>query len=212
MSHIFLPRVLEAVIEPAGAIADGAHPMRAVVKGAAFNDGSWNGIRAQKVADLFDSMALEWKERKNEGCSMVMDAFDRIQFTTGRALEVGCGTGEVLEILKGYFDEAVGIDISHEMLRNSNYPEADQINCDGARLPFPSESFDAVVIVNSLLFPAEVDRILKVGGTCFFVSTKGDGTPIYLSPYDVRKALGLKYQAFTAASGNGIWTALHKSA
>jgi ubiquinone/menaquinone biosynthesis C-methylase UbiE len=186
--------------------------MRAVVKGAAFGDGSWNGVRAKKVADLFDSMALEWKDRENEGCSIVMDSFDRIQFTTGRVLEVGCGTGEVLEVLKGYFDEAIGIDISNAMLRNSNYPQADQANCDGAHLPFPSASFDAVVIVNSLLFPSEVDRVLKVGGTCFFVSTKGAGTPIYLSPYDVRRVLGVKYQAFTSASGNGIWTALHKSA
>lgn len=212
MSHIFLPKILDAVMDPIGGVVDADHPMRAVVKGAAFGDGSWNGVRAKKVADLFDSMALEWKERENEGCSIVMDAFDRIQFTTGRVLEVGCGTGEVLEVLKGYFDEAVGIDIAHAMLRNSNYPEADQANCDGAHLAFPSASFDAVVIVNSLLFPLEVDRVLKVGGTCFFVSTKGAGTPIYLSPYDVRRVLGVKYQAFTSASGNGIWTALHKSA
>lgn len=190
---------------------DASHPMRAVVKGAAFDDGSWTGSRAKKVAELFDSMALEWKERVNEGCSIVMDAFDRVQFTTERVLEVGCGTGEVMEILKGYFDEAIGIDISLEMLRKSNSSSTELLNCDGASLPFPTSSFDAVVIVNSLLFPAEIDRVLKVGGTCFFISTKGDGTPIYLSPYDVRSALGLNYEAFTAASGNGIWTALHKS-
>ena len=195
-----------------GGIVDSNHPMRAVVKGAAFNDGSWSESRAKKVSELFDAMALEWKERENEGCFMVMDAFDRIQFTTGRVLEIGCGTGEVLEILKGYFDEAVGVDISFEMLRNTNSTSRELLNCDGAHLPFASASFDAVVIVNSLLFPSEIERILKVGGTCFFVSTKGDGTPIYLSPYDVRRALGSKYQAFTSESGNGVWTALHKSA
>jgi ubiquinone/menaquinone biosynthesis C-methylase UbiE len=74
-------------------------------------------------------------------------------------------------------------------------------------LPFHDRSFDAVVMINMLLFPHEVARVLRHAGTVLWVNTLGDQTPIHLPPDDVLTALPGTWTGRTAKAGTGFWLA-----
>ncbi|MFQ5691842.1 MAG: class I SAM-dependent methyltransferase, partial [Nitrospinota bacterium] len=93
-------------------------------------------------------------------------------------LDIGTGTGRMLELLGPRVSRALGIDRSHEMLSiaRANLERAGLRHCqvrhgDMYQLPLPSESFDAVTIHQVLHFadlPAaalqEAARVLRPGG------------------------------------------------
>lgn len=93
-----------------------------------------------------------------------------------RLLDVGCGTGALLEALDTAFPdvEAVGIDPSGEMLGIARRRLADRIRLEAAwaeALPFHADSFDVVVSCNAFHYwrhPAtaldEIARVLKPEG------------------------------------------------
>ena len=60
-------------------------------------------------------------------------------------------------------------------------------------------------MINMLLFPHEVDRILRPGGAVVWVNTLGDQTPIHLPPDDVVTALPGDWVGRTARAGTGFW-------
>lgn len=69
-----------------------------------------------------------------------------------RVLDLGCGTGFFLAELERLRPGAVGLDISHAMLRVSEQyvPGARLITADAEKLPFKEGSFDAVFCKGSL--------------------------------------------------------------
>lgn len=93
-------------------------------------------------------------------------------------LDIGTGTGRVLELFGPRVERGVGIDMSREMLAlaRANLQEADLRNCqvrqgDMYQLPFSDESFDGLVIHQVLHFAedpaeaiAEAGRALRPGG------------------------------------------------
>ena len=85
------------------------------------------------------------------------------------------------------------------------------MQADASRLPFPDRSFDAVVMINMLLFPREVDRILRVDGVVLWVNNLGDQTPIHLPATDVLDALPGDWSGRTAKAGTGFWLTAHRS-
>jgi hypothetical protein len=76
---------------------------------------------------------------------------------------------------------------------------------DAALLPFRDASFDAVLMVNMLLFPGEVDRVLRPDGTAVWINTLGDQTPIHLPADDVVGALPGPWTGRTARADTGFW-------
>ena len=56
-----------------------------------------------------------------------------------------------------------------------------------------------------LLFPQEIDRVLRPGGTVLWVNTLGDQTPIHLPAADVLLALPGQWAGTTAHAGTGFW-------
>ena len=86
------------------------------------------------------------------------------------------------------------------------------MRADASRLPFPDASFDAVLLINMLLFPAEVDRLLRDDGVVVWVNTLGDQTPIHLPPTDVLDALPGTWSGVTAQAGTGFWLTARRSA
>ncbi len=102
---------------------------------------------------------------------------------SGRVLELGCGTGRLLA-QRLEVGPAVGMDMAMPMLRRAHRRlgqhggGAPILAADAGRLPFPDESFDAVISTGVLTaMPdvrsalAEVRRVIRPGGKMAFVET-----------------------------------------
>ena len=127
------------------------------------NAGDWDRIRALHI----DSAAIDAALKKLLLHSEVKDLLD-----------IGTGTGSVLQLVGHEVKAAVGVDLSREMLQvaRANIARAALGNCqvrqaDMYQLPFPAASFDAVTLHMVLHFAeepgrvlAEAARILRPGG------------------------------------------------
>ena len=95
-----------------------------------------------------------------------------------KVLDVGCGDGTIVNVLRGKKIETFGVDGSHELLRAGLKRNPQLSQClalgDALHLSFPSSSFDAVSLVgvlhhihsraDQLKVITECLRVLKVGG------------------------------------------------
>lgn len=91
-------------------------------------------------------------------------------------LDVGCGTGAVLELLNGEYPNKrlVGLDLTPGMIDVARAKQLDNVRFvvgDAEALPFGSQSFDAVLCSNSFhhyphpeKFFSEAARVLRPGG------------------------------------------------
>lgn len=93
-----------------------------------------------------------------------------------RLLDIGCGTGQSLQIYEGRSAGYVGIDLSFEALlaARRKYPTRRWCQADACRLPFVDSSFDTVAFSSVLhhipdFRPAllEARRVLSPGGRVF---------------------------------------------
>jgi hypothetical protein len=66
-------------------------------------------------------------------------------------------------------------------------------------------------MINMILFPDEVDRILRPNGRVVWINTLGDQTPIHLPPDDVATALPGDWDGVTARAGVGLWAVFRRS-
>ena len=122
----------------------------------------------------------------------------------GLAASVG-GSDSAPRLLSGTVGSFVATDLSTEMLAHAPGELAPRVRADASTLPFRADSFDAVLMINMLLFPHEVDRVLRPGGAVVWVNTLGDQTPIHLPPDDVVTALPGDWVGRTARAGTGFW-------
>jgi len=132
------------------------------------NAGEWDTIRALHVADA----AVE---------SAIVAALGPRQFDS--LLDLGTGTGRMLELLAPLYAKAVGIDSSTDMLsvaranlNRAGLGDAQVRLGDIYNLPLPRDSFDVVTIhqvLNYLDDPeralAEAARVLRPGGRLLVV-------------------------------------------
>lgn len=188
------------------------HPMRKVTRQVAF-EGGWSPGRAAKVAELFDSMAADWSATHVDDtkAAPVRDALERGGLPLeGRWAELGSGTGAGTRVLHDRVGSLVAVDLAADMLAHA--PDlAPRVRGDSASLPFPADTFDALLLINMLLFPTEVDRVLRPDGVLVWVNTLGDQTPIHLPPGDVAAALPGSWTGTTARAGTGFWAALRRA-
>ena len=124
-----------------------------------------------KWAHTYDKYLFRWFMKRAQQKSI--DLIDKMNFS---ALEVGCGTGEGLLMLKEATNgKIVGIDISDEMLKRArNKLKGKNINVKKANvenIPYNNETFDAVLstesfhhYVNPRKAINEMKRVLKKGG------------------------------------------------
>ena len=138
--------------------------------------------RAEKAAAYFSKIAQQWDalsalhidESEVEGVLRGMLS----NGTVRDLLDVGTGTGRMLQLLGPQVDRAAGIDLSPEMLAvaRANLETSKLTNCllrkaDMHNLPFAPGSFDAVTIHQVLHFAdhpehviAEAARVLRPDG------------------------------------------------
>ncbi len=185
-------------------------PMREVTETVAF-DAAWDFSRREKVRELFDGMAAEWSSRSTpEREASILDALDRGGLAGGTVIELGSGTGLGTGHLIERFDDVVALDLSMAMLHHQ--PDlAPKVQADASVLPFRDDAADLLVLVNMLLFPAEVDRGLRPGGGVLGINTLGHETPIHLSPEAVVEALPGSWTATAGRAGSGLWAAVQRA-
>lgn len=143
--------------------------------------------RSESAASYFRENAARWHEirslhvpeREVEEALLRLLPADGV----GELLDIGTGTGRMLEVLGPRAQRAVGIDQSREMLAiaRTKLEGAGLRHChvrqaDMYQLPFPSGSFDAAVLHQVLHFAespadllAEAGRVLKPGGLLLIV-------------------------------------------
>ncbi len=88
-------------------------------------------------------------------------------------LDVGCGTGNLLELAQGLFRRSVGLDLAYRLLQRvrGERPRLVFVAGDAEKLPFRERSFDVISlyavlhhILDSTFTMQEVLRCLKPGG------------------------------------------------
>lgn len=190
----------------ADAFAGPDHPMRVLTRATAFGE-PWSSADATRMQDVFDGLAEGWSEDHVDPvkAAPVEDALARGNLPLdGRWLEVGSGTGAGARIVADRVGSLVCTDLAAQMLANA--PDlAPRVRSDASMLPFPDRTFDAVMLINMLLFPHEVDRVLRVDGSVLWVNTMGDQTPIHLPPHAVLRALPGEWTGRSARAGTGTW-------
>ena len=143
--------------------------------------------RTNAAKTYFASVAKDWDHIRSLHLSED-DVEQALRASIGerhfrRMLDIGTGTGRMLEVFAPYTDEAIGIDISHEMLNlarlnleASGHEHCSVRSSDLYALPFESASFDLITIHQVLHYLdepavalAEAARVLRPGGTLAIV-------------------------------------------
>lgn len=193
--------------------AQGAdHPMRIMTRRAAGLVGPpWDADARAEVAELFDSLAPEWHTRTSDvRTKVVLDALERGDVGGTTVLELGSGIGAYSAPLAERFERVVSLDLSLEMLRLAVDEPGARVLADSSELPVADVSVDAVVLINMLLFPDEVDRVLAPGGTVVWINSSGESTPIHLRDEEVADALPGTWSGVSSRAGIGLWSVLRR--
>lgn len=202
------------VVDPEAVLAPPPeeHPMRRVTREVAF-EGGWSRSRAHKVRELFDSKAGEWDAPRSEPVRVapIRDAVSRGGLVSGPWLELGAGTGIGTRILSPALRSLVAVDMAMAMLKATPVVAAPQVRGDASCLPFGDSVFAGVAMINMLLFPSEMDRVLGERGQVLWVNTSGASTPIHLTPEELLTALPGEWTGRWACSGQGFWVVAERA-
>src|SRR5579885_847353 len=133
--------------------------------------GTWNSYAA----------FMDFMQRTEPYIYSILDTYD---WSGKQVLEVGCGQGSTANYLPQRGATVIALDMSLESLRQTRAGARElghasrliPARADAEHLPFPSESFDAVVSLGVLHHTAdtaaairEVHRLLKPGGTAIIM-------------------------------------------
>jgi hypothetical protein len=102
------------------------------------------------------------------------------------------------------------MDLSLEMLRHGT-DVAPRVQADASRLPLADATVGALVLVNMLLFPAEVDRVLAPAGVMVWVNSLAERTPIFLPAEDVARALPGRWEGVASRAAGGSWCVVRRA-
>ncbi len=188
------------------------HPIRKITRRMAYGE-TWTPEHAERMSTLFDELAPEWSERRTDDVKRapIDDAISRGELPlAGDWLELGSGTGAGARVLALVVGSLVCTDLSAGMLAHA--PDvAPRLRSDASLLPFDDDAFDGVMMINMILFPSEVDRVLRPGGTLLWINTLGDQTPIHLPAADVLEVMPGDWHGRTANAGTGFWLAANRA-
>ena len=128
----------------------------------------------------------EWCLNKNS-VRLVLEVIGWCDLAGRRVLDVGCGRGGGISVIKQYFAarSAVGLDLAPAAIKfcraTHRHPDVTFEVGDAERLPFPDDSFDVVINIESSstypdirAFYQQVFRVLAPGG--YFLYT--DALPV----------------------------------
>lgn len=142
--------------------------------------------RRSKSQEFFSSVAGEWDRMRVEFVGRRLDLFGMLGLLDDRWVvgDLGCGTGQVAEVLAPFVRQVVAVDESPAMLaaareRMDGLSNVELREGDLERLPLEDMSLDAVVlflVLHHLSDPAaairEAARVLRPGGRMLLVDMK----------------------------------------
>lgn len=124
----------------------------------------------REFRQIFDNIA----SRYNAVCSPYMTYRRKTilgQWTRGKCLEVGAGTGEISKFLLETGYNVVATDIAPGMVREIKKLGLEAYECDAEKLPFEDRAFDTIIAAEMLFylnnpsnFLNEAYRVLRPGG------------------------------------------------
>lgn len=170
--------------------------------------------RAERAQAYFSRNAAEWDElrRLHAADEEVDAAVIRLlgNQPIDSLLDLGTGTGRILELLSGLYRRAVGVDASRDMLSvaranldKSRITKATVRHADILNLPFEGQDFDLVTIHQVLHFfdqpeiaIAEAARMLRPGGRLVVIDL-APHTLEYLRDEHAHVRLGFSHQAMS---------------
>jgi ubiquinone/menaquinone biosynthesis C-methylase UbiE len=108
----------------------------------------------------------DWYEReRHDGYHAMLDDLEagllEPYLRGAHVLEVGCGTGLVIDRIRSRAERVVGVDISPGMLASARKRGFDVVCGDATRLPFADESFDLVYSYKVLAHVQDIERALR---------------------------------------------------
>jgi ubiquinone/menaquinone biosynthesis C-methylase UbiE len=124
------------------------------------------------MAEHYDSNEPHFRPENKEKVSSRLSAL-RAAVPGGKLLDVGCGTGFIVDLAKPHFASITGVDVTPAMMGRINTADHDVtlIETSAETLPLEDQSFDAATAYSVLdhlenpdLVLAEVARVLKPGG------------------------------------------------
>lgn len=129
----------------------------------------------EDIASYYDEYSTWYEGERREGYYGLINDLEVEALTPfatdADVLELGCGTGLILERTTALARRAVSIDLSIGMAKFSHKKGLTATNASATALPFPDDSFDLVYsckvlphvpdIATAML---EVDRVLRPGG------------------------------------------------
>lgn len=134
-------------------------------------------VRAERAQDYFSRNASAWDElrRLHVSDEAVEGALLKLVGTTpiDSLLDLGTGTGRILQLLSGIYRRAIGVDASRDMLSvaRANLDKAGVVNAsvrhgDILNLPLEGQDFDLIVIHQVLHFLDQPEIALSKPRAC----------------------------------------------
>ncbi|WP_028746306.1 ArsR/SmtB family transcription factor [Rhizobium mesoamericanum] len=170
--------------------------------------------RAERAQAYFSRNAAEWDElrRLHAADEEVDAAVVRLLGSQpiDSLLDLGTGTGRILELLSGLYRRAIGVDASRNMLSvaranldKSGITKASVRHADILNLPFEAQDFDVVTIHQVLHFfdqpevaIGEAARMLRPGGRLVIIDLAPHGLE-YLRDEHAHVRLGFSHQSMS---------------
>lgn len=113
----------------------------------------------------YDEFATWYERERHDGYHAFIDELETgIVLEYGRnkdILEVGCGTGLILQGVEPHARKAVGIDLSSGMLERARKRGLEVYKANATDLPFDDDSFDVVYSFKVLAHVEDIDQALR---------------------------------------------------
>jgi ubiquinone/menaquinone biosynthesis C-methylase UbiE len=145
-------------------------------------------MNAETPKQIYNRLSKVYDDSYNDPIHRIEDDFvykylvDK-GFTKGKILDIGSGTGSLLDNTSISTDYYTGLDISEKMidLSSTKHPDYKFVKGTMSNMPFENESFDNVLsLFGSFSYTfdcvktvQEINRVLKPGGR-FFIMAYGD--------------------------------------
>jgi SAM-dependent methyltransferase len=133
---------------------------------------SYDELLRDPLRDRFTGQESKFFHRRKS--ELIRQFFRRRKVNTSglRHLDVGCGKGELLNLLRADFTDSAGCDVSADMMREIAGIET-LVQTDPLKIPFEDGTFDLVTAVcvyhhvpvaDREALTREIRRVLKIGG------------------------------------------------